>query len=433
MVTSTDTAWRRIAPGVLLPSALQAISYGAILPITAVYAHDLGASLALAGLVAAFILVGQLLGNLPGGWAVDRFGERNAMLVAAGLNIAALAGCALSTRPEPLIACALLVGVANAVFGLARQALVTIVIAPSFRARAFSLMIGASRLGLLVGPFIGAAAISATGSVRAGFVVGVVAILATIVSVLLIPDPEQIVGVPVTPAGAPRPKLLTTMRESRRVLWRVGFAATAVSAMRSSRSTLLPLWATSLGMDAPTIAVIVGVGSAIDFSLFYVGGMLMDRYGRWGVGVLTLVSYGVGHLVLALTYGDAWAVQVFLAVVVAFAVTDGLCSGIIMTTGADMADMVNPNRPAVFLAAWRLVTDLGSAGAPLAISLLTGIASLAWAAAGIGLVGFGGAFVLGRFGAAIMREAAARRAGRDAAPVPAEPASRPRTQADAVR
>src|SRR3954466_13509794 len=150
---STDSNWRRIAPGVLLPSALQAISYGAILPIVAVYAHELGASLALAGLVAALILVGQLLGNLPGGWAVDRFGERNAMLAASGLNVAALAGCALSTRPEPLVVCALLIGVSNSVFGLARQALVTIVIAPSFRARAFSLMIGAYRLGFLIGPF----------------------------------------------------------------------------------------------------------------------------------------------------------------------------------------------------------------------------------------------------------------------------------------
>jgi MFS family permease len=432
-VTSTDSNWRRIAPGVLLPSGLQAISYGAILPIIAVYAHDLGASLALAGLVASLILVGQLLGNLPGGWVVDRFGERNAMLAACGLTITALVGCALSTRPEPLVVCALLIGVSNAVFGLARQALVTIVIAPRFRARAFSLMIGAYRLGFLIGPFIGAAAISATGSVRAGFGVGVAAIVVTVVAILLLPDPEKIGGLPAMPVGAPRPKLLTTMRESRRVLWRVGFAATAVSAMRSSRNTLLPLWATSLGMDATTIALIVGFGSAIDFSLFYVGGILMDRYGRWGVGVLTLSSYGVGHMVLALTYGSPLALQVFLAVVVAFAVTDGLCSGIIMTTGADMADMVNPNRPATFLAAWRVVTDLGSAGSPLAISLLTGIASLAWAAAAIGLVGFAGAFVLGRYGAVILHEAAARRAARDSTLPPTAPGTISKTRVDAAR
>jgi MFS family permease len=305
--------------------------------------------------------------------------------------------------------------VSNAVFGLARQALVTMVIAPNFRARAFSLMIGAHRLGFLVGPFIGAAAISVTGSMRAGFGVGVAAILVTIVVILLIPDPNTISAVHTPPTDAPRPKLLTTVRESHRVLLRVGFAATAVSAMRSSRNILLPLWATSLGMDATTIALVVGVGSAIDFSLFYVGGILMDRYGRSAVGVLTLVSYGVGHMVLALTHSSHLAVQVFLAVVVAFSVTDGLCSGIIMTTGADMADMVNPNRPAVFLAAWRMVTDVGSAGSPLAISFVTAIASLSWAAAGIGMVGFAGAFVLGQYGSVILREAAARRAARDAA------------------
>jgi MFS family permease len=216
---------------------------------------------------------------------------------------------------------------------------------------------------------------------RAGFGVGVAAILVTVVAILLIPDPNTISTMPAPPANAPRPKLLTTVRESRRVLLRVGFAATAVSAMRSSRNTLLPLWATSLGMDATSIALVVGVGSAIDFSLFYVGGMLMDRFGRSTVGVLTLLSYGVGHLVLALTHSSPLAVQIFLAVVVAFGVTDGFCSGIIMTTGADMADMVNPHRPAVFLAAWRVMTDVGSAGSPLAISFVTGIAGLSWAAA----------------------------------------------------
>jgi hypothetical protein len=72
------------------------------------------------------------------------------------------------------------------------------------------------------------------------------------------------------PVAAARPMRLTTVRESRRVLWRVGFAATAVSALRSSRNTLLPLWATSLGLDATTIALIVGVGSALDVSPFYV-------------------------------------------------------------------------------------------------------------------------------------------------------------------
>jgi MFS family permease len=227
--------------------------------------------------------------------------------------------------------------------------------------------------------------------------------------------------------------VLTTIRDSRRVLWRVGFAALAVSAMRSSRNTLLPLWATSLGLDATTIALVVGIGSAIDFSLFYVGGILMDRYGRSIVGVLALSSYGVGHLALALAHGDPLAVQVFLAVVAAFAVTDGLCSGIVMTTGADMADLVHPNRPAVFLAAWRLVTDLGGAGSPLAISFLTGIASLAWAAAAIAMVGFAGAFVLGRYGSVVLREAAGRRDARDATRAKSAPVPLRRTQADGVR
>ena len=88
---------------------------------------------------------------------------------------------------------------------------------------------------------------------------------------------------------------------------------------------------------------------------------------------------------------------------------------------------------AVFLAAWRVVTDLGSAGSPLVISLVTGVASLAWSAAAIGLVGFAGAFMLGRYGAAILREATARRAARDATLTTPAPGPLPRTQTDAAR
>ena len=70
------------------------------------------------------------------------------------------------------------------------------------------------------------------------------------------------------------------MWQYRRVLSRLGLAAASLSSLRSTRQVLLPLWGVSLGLDAQTIALVVGVSGAIDFALFYASGQVMDRFGR---------------------------------------------------------------------------------------------------------------------------------------------------------
>src|SRR5690348_3097129 len=79
-----------VALPVYLPSLLFATGEGAIIPIIPVAAVHLGASLALAGLIAALITVGQLIGDLPSGWIVARIGERNAMLWSAAAALLGL-------------------------------------------------------------------------------------------------------------------------------------------------------------------------------------------------------------------------------------------------------------------------------------------------------------------------------------------------------
>ena len=71
---------------------------------------------------ALYVPVGLLHGSLAVRlWVGDALDSQTAWVTGGVLNIVALVGCALSTRPEPLAVCALLIGVSNAVFGLARQ------------------------------------------------------------------------------------------------------------------------------------------------------------------------------------------------------------------------------------------------------------------------------------------------------------------------
>ena len=89
--------WRSIALPALLPTALFSIGEGAIVPVIPALATDLGATLAVAGFIAAMLTLGELLGDVPSGWIVSRIGERNAKLYATVVAIAEAIGFAERT------------------------------------------------------------------------------------------------------------------------------------------------------------------------------------------------------------------------------------------------------------------------------------------------------------------------------------------------
>ena len=70
------------------------------------------------------------------------------------------------------------------------------------------------------------------------------------------------------------------------------------------------------------------------------------------------------------TSNRAW----FIGIAMFLSVANGIGSGILMTLGADLAPQ---DKPAPFLGAWRFTGDPGGAAAPLIVSALTAIASLA--------------------------------------------------------
>src|SRR5690606_34085826 len=117
----------------------------------------------------AMITVGQLFGDVPSGWIISRIGERASMIYAALLSIAGLALAMLSPNPWVLGFAIFLIGLATAVFGLARHAFMTSFVPIAFRARALSILGGSFRLGLFIGPFLAAAVIHLTGSTSSAF------------------------------------------------------------------------------------------------------------------------------------------------------------------------------------------------------------------------------------------------------------------------
>ncbi|MCR8671001.1 MFS transporter [Agrococcus sp. HG114] len=377
--------WKRVAGAVYVPTAAFAIGEGAVIPYIPLIAGDLGASLAVAAVVAAMLTIGQLAGDVPGGSVVARFGERPTMIAAGALVLAALALALLSTNVWMLGAAIFVMGLGHAVFALARHAFMTTYVPLRFRARALSTLGGIFRMGMFVGPLIGSAVLGLGLPLASVWVVFGVSTVVAIAVLVVLPDPTTAFERRPATTGVielqqERTGIWQVVRRNARVLATVGVGAAMLSLARSARNVLLPLWAISIGLDGVTTGLVIGIAGGVDFALFFVSGWVMDRFGRlWSV-VPSLALMAAAFLMLAVSHDLDAATAWFIAAAMVLALGNGLGSGILMTLGADLADRRNP---APFLGAWRLTVDLGGAAAPLLISALVSVASIAWAAGGL--------------------------------------------------
>lgn len=413
--TAHPFSWKSVALAAFLPTLLFSIGEGAIIPLIPAVANNLGATLAVAGFISAMIMVGELAGDIPAGWVVSKIGERNAMIWGALLAVIGVLISIAAPSPLALGIGIFLIGLATAVFALARHAFMTSFVPLAYRARALSTLGGIFRAGWFIGPLLAAGIVAVTGSSQAVFWLFALCCLSAVVLLVLLPDPEAMFarsgrGTPGTStsgissgeeategerlAAAETVGLFRTIWSNRAVLVRMGSGAALLSALRASRAVLLPLWAVSIGISEPNTALIIGIAGGVDFALFYVSGQVMDRFGRMWSAIPAMLGLGLGHAVLAFTHDLPDAVTWFIVVTMFLSLANGLSSGVVMTIGADLAPKGNP---APFLGAYRFTFDAGSAAAPLAIAAITSVASLAVASGVMAVLGFLGAGVLARY------------------------------------
>lgn len=390
---------RQYGPMVYLPSLVFALGEGAMIPLIPVIATQRGADIPTAALVASALIVGSLFGNLPAGWLVDRVGEQRTMAIGGAVALLGAVACVLLPGLAWFTAAVFVIGMAAAAFTLARHAFMATRVPLAFRARALSLLGGSTRFGLFVGPFLAAALLAASGEAVSALWLFLASMVVLIALVLLGPDPEAQFRVE-SPSGAPGrgasgDGVLTVLWRERSVLARVGVSCMVLAALRASRQVVLPLWGVSIGMDAPSIALVVGVSGALDFALFYASGQVMDHYGRLWAALPSMILMSAGFVALALTHDAARATAWFAALAGLLGLANGLSSGILMTVGADLAPA---GSTASFLGAWRLLTDSGSALAPVMVAVVAAAASLPLASALVGVLGLGGAAGLLRWG-----------------------------------
>ncbi|BCT77321.1 MFS transporter [Sinomonas cyclohexanicum] len=365
------------------PSVLFSIGEGAILPVVPLSARDLGGSVAVAALTVTLIGLGSLVFNLPASLLTVRFGERWAIVGAQAAGAVALAVSALATELWQFMPALVVLGMAASVTNLARQKYLTEAVPPAFRARALSTLGGTLRIGLFLGPFLGAGAMQLWG-LRGAYWVGAAVFAGAAAVALFMPDLED------DAAGqgrAPQPRLARVAATHWRVLATVGLGVLFVSAVRQSRQVVIPLWAEHLGLDAPTASLVYGIAGGVDLLLFYPGGKLMDVRGRLAVAVPSMTIMGLALVAMPFT-AAFWP---FLAVSCLLGLGNGIGSGMIMTLGADFSP---DHGRAQFLGLWRLMADSGSTLGPVLLSAVTAASALGVGVGAAGLLGLAAAGVL---------------------------------------
>ncbi|WP_210649496.1 MFS transporter [Nocardioides sp. SYSU D00065] len=363
------------------PSIVSAIGHGAIMPVLALRARDLGADVSTAAAVVALTGVGMLLASLPAGALVARIGERRALVGAGFVDAAAMALAAVSDSVAGLAAGVLASGMCWTLFLIARQGFMIDAVPVTHRARAMSLLGGSYRIGVLIGPLVGAALIGLTDLASVFWLGAAMSVCASLLAATM-PDLGEDERAAARVSG--HLGVWSVIAAHRRVLATLGVAVVVLGASRSLRLSLLPLWADHLGLSASTTSLIFAGAAALDVAFMWPGGWLMDTRGRMVVALPVVLSMALACLLLPLAT-SAGSVALVMALIAA---GNGLGSGIVMTLGADSAPAEGRSQ---FLGAWRLCGDVGNTGGPLLVSAVAAAAPLATACLLVGVLGLVGA------------------------------------------
>ena len=380
--TTTEFRFRDIALVAYAPSIVSSMGHGAVMPVLALRASDLGADASTAAFVVALLGIGSLATSLPAGSMVARIGERRTLMGAGALDAVAMTVAFLSNSVAVLAIAVFVSGMSWTAFLIARQGFLIDATPLSHRARAMSLLGGSFRLGVFVGPLLGAGLIHAFG-------LPVVFLFAAAMSLC-----SAVIGGWMPELGRTRSReqghlsVRSVLWTHRRTFATLGVAVVIIGISRSVRTGLLPLWADHIHLEASVVSLLFAGAALVDIALTLPGGWLLDHRGRQVVAIPVVLAVGLGCLLLPLTH-DALSLGAVMALI---AVGNGLGSGIVMTLGADAAPA---DGRAQFLGGWRLCGDLGGTGGPLLVSGLAAVFSIAAAPVALGLFSLAGAVWVG--------------------------------------
>jgi len=343
-----------------------ALGFGIVAPDIPAFARHFGVSTAAAASVVSAFALMRIVGALPAGRLVDRFGEP--MVMAVGIAIVSVSSivAGFSGSFTELIILRGAGGLGSAMFGVSAQTLLLVSVPGEQRGRASGLFAGGFLVGSISGPALGG--IIAAWSMRAPFIIyGVMLVVPAVIAAAVLRDGSHRRAGP-----APRPKraFATIARALRDRAYRAAAGANLADgfAVIGIRSAIVPLFVRDvLHRSAVWTGIGFGVVAVLNAATLLPGGRLADRLGRRPVVVAgCLVSAG-GMAMLALVPGLGG----YLA---ALAVL-GLGSGLLDTGPAAMIGDILGGQGGTVVASYQMAGDIGAVTGPVTAGYLVDVAT----------------------------------------------------------
>jgi MFS transporter, DHA1 family, multidrug resistance protein len=309
-----------------------ALGYGIVAPSIPAFARQFGVSTAAAASVISAFALMRIIGALPSGRLVDRFGERKTM--AAGIAIVAassvLAG--FSGSFGQLIALRGVGGLGSAMFSVSAQTLLLRSVPSEFRGRASGLYTGGFLLGGISGPAIGGAV--AVWSLRAPFFIyGGMLLIPAAIAAIVLHDTTRVRADQKARAQRPLAGIAAALRSRA---YRAAASANLADgfAVMGVRAAIVPLFVHDvLHKSATWTGIGFLVVAALNAATLLPGGKVADTIGRRPVIVAGCLASAAGMVALALLPG-LWGFLIAMA-------TLGLGSGLLdVAPSAMIGDLV---------------------------------------------------------------------------------------------
>lgn len=389
---SAGAVMRSLVWPVYAPTLAQAIGMAATMPVIPLIALALGFSVPGAAALAMITGVVGVLGPIPLGTVMTVVGERRAMIATgAAVTLTQIGALLLVEHARAagvtpwhqvgFVVALVVSSLSHEVWIIGRQAYLGMALPPELRARGMSTFGGMMRIGLVIGPLLGAGII-AVG--HEGWVIGVdaaaMALATILVAVTMLPGDQTHRRPTVRQASGRLPVAPSPHAPDRTagiIMVLAGLATVPLTMSRICRPLILPLLGALLGLRGDEISLVFAVAAVVEIAMFVPAGTLMDRYGRTAVLVPCLVFSGAGYLLLAgltATLTDASRTAAFWALVAAASLVafgNGFGAGIVMTLGIDLSPEEHRTR---HLARWNTINGTGRLLAPGLVAVVT----LAW-------------------------------------------------------
>ena len=173
---------------VYVPTLLLSIGQGILVPTLPLYAQDFGVNYALVSLAVAAAGLGTLVGDVPSGMMLERFGRKPVMVVGTVMLALSTLGLVYLQHFPALLLLRFLAGLGTAMWNISRMAYLTDTVPLRDRGRALSTLGGVSRIGTFVGPALGGVLGTILGLTAPFYAAAATAAAAAVISIIFISE-----------------------------------------------------------------------------------------------------------------------------------------------------------------------------------------------------------------------------------------------------